>query len=222
MKKTYDLKGNKRKALCAVISKVTGEKATYLGPPSFAYQIGDIKVGRDATVENISEEIHQALLEAGFEELPLLSEEPEKDTEPAMEISAPSFSVAQPLLNEEDLGKLDNLLKAKGPLIQKALQADQITYEIGDDKLIFRWFNQMPEPETIQATIVLIDKIVQHVINRKFISAKLTETDNEKYTFRTFLLSLGLIGPEYKEVRKTLMRHLSGNAAFRKPQKTNK
>ena len=40
-------------------------------------------------------------------------------------------------------------------------------------------------------------------------------TDNEKYTFRCFLLRLGFIGNEYKQSRKILLRNLSGSSAFK-------
>lgn len=42
-----------------------------------------------------------------------------------------------------------------------------------------------------------------------------TDTDNEKYTFRTWLNSLGMIGDEYKEIRKELLKNLDGNPSFR-------
>jgi hypothetical protein len=39
--------------------------------------------------------------------------------------------------------------------------------------------------------------------------------ENEKYTFRCFLLRLGFIGEEYKETRKVLLKNLSGSSAFK-------
>lgn len=49
--------------------------------------------------------------------------------------------------------------------------------------------------------------------------AKVKPTDNEKYTFRTWLTRLGMIGDGYKEIRKELLQNLSGNSAFRKGKK---
>lgn len=49
----------------------------------------------------------------------------------------------------------------------------------------------------------------------KRVSSKPTETDNDKYAFRCFLLRLGFIGNEYKTARKILLRNLTGNSAFR-------
>ena len=41
------------------------------------------------------------------------------------------------------------------------------------------------------------------------------DTDNDKYTFRCFLLRLGFIGNDYKATRKVLLKNLTGNSAFR-------
>lgn len=38
---------------------------------------------------------------------------------------------------------------------------------------------------------------------------------NPAFTFRTFLLRLGLIGPEYKNVREHLLKNLPGDRAWR-------
>lgn len=49
----------------------------------------------------------------------------------------------------------------------------------------------------------------------KHSSPKERQTDNEKYTFRTWLLRLGFIGDRYKDARNQLLRNLGGNSAFR-------
>ena len=51
--------------------------------------------------------------------------------------------------------------------------------------------------------------------NAKRVVAKETETDNDKYAFRCFLLRLGFIGAEFKTERKILLRNLAGSSAFR-------
>ena len=40
-------------------------------------------------------------------------------------------------------------------------------------------------------------------------------SENPAFTFRTFLLRLGLIGPEFKNVRKNLLKNLPGDPACR-------
>jgi CRISPR/Cas system-associated protein endoribonuclease Cas2 len=41
------------------------------------------------------------------------------------------------------------------------------------------------------------------------------EVENEKYSFRCFLLKLGFIGDGYKVARKILLSRLEGNSAWR-------
>ena len=45
-------------------------------------------------------------------------------------------------------------------------------------------------------------------------------TENACFTFRTFLLRLGLIGPEYKNVREHLLENLEGDKAWRYDKST--
>ena len=45
-----------------------------------------------------------------------------------------------------------------------------------------------------------------------------THSSNEKYTFRTWLLRLGLIGDEFKTARHHLLKNLDGCIAWKDPQ----
>ena len=51
--------------------------------------------------------------------------------------------------------------------------------------------------------------------NAKRVTATEKEVPNEKYAFRCFLLRLGFIGAEFKEIRKNLLKRLEGSSAFR-------
>ena len=55
--------------------------------------------------------------------------------------------------------------------------------------------------------------------NAKRVTATEKAVDNEKYSFRCFLLRLGFIGAEYKLERKILLRNLlknlTGSSAFK-------
>ena len=52
---------------------------------------------------------------------------------------------------------------------------------------------------------------------QKGASRSRTQSPNEKYTFRTWLLRLGLIGDEFKTARMHLLKNLEGNIAWRDP-----
>lgn len=52
----------------------------------------------------------------------------------------------------------------------------------------------------------------------KCASRQKTHSTNEKYTFRTWLLRLGLIGDEFKTARLHLLEHLDGCIAWKDPE----
>lgn len=81
----------------------------------------------------------------------------------------------------------------------------------------FRLFNGTLHAGKIRSYIVFCLAISHQALTQKSASARRTHTDNEKYTFRCWLLRLGLIGEEFKNCRKHLMKALDGNSAWRNP-----
>lgn len=79
----------------------------------------------------------------------------------------------------------------------------------------FRLFNGTLHAGKIRSYIVFCLAASHQALTQKSASAKRTHTDNEKYTFRCWLLRLGLIGEEFKNCREHLMANLSGNSAWR-------
>jgi hypothetical protein len=73
----------------------------------------------------------------------------------------------------------------------------------------------MPEPDEAKAYTEFIAAICRMSKGQKRISATERSTDNEKFTFRVFLIRLGFVGDEYKVTRRILLRNLSGNSAWR-------
>lgn len=82
----------------------------------------------------------------------------------------------------------------------------------------FRLFNGTMHAGKIRSYIVFCLAISHQALKQKSASARRTHTDNEKYTFRCWLLRLGLIGYEYKNCRQHLMKALDGDAAWRTPR----
>lgn len=82
----------------------------------------------------------------------------------------------------------------------------------------FRLFNGTMHAGKIRSYIVFCLAISHQALKQKSASAKRTHTDNEKYTFRCWLLRLGLIGDEFKSCRVHLMKSLDGDSAFRTPR----
>ena len=73
----------------------------------------------------------------------------------------------------------------------------------------------------VRANITLALAISAQAINQRSTQMKKTPiSENPAFTFRTFLLRLGLIGEEYKNVRKHLLANLEGDLAWRYDKST--
>ncbi len=82
----------------------------------------------------------------------------------------------------------------------------------------FRLFNSTSHAGKIKAYIQLCLAISAQALNQKCASRQKTHSTNEKYTFRTWLLRLGLIGDEFKTARLHLLEHLDGCIAWKDPE----
>lgn len=82
--------------------------------------------------------------------------------------------------------------------------------------LEWRCFESTLHAGKVRANITLALAISAQAINQKKTVMRKTEiSENPAFTFRTFLLRLGLIGPEYKNVRAHLLENLPGDKAWR-------
>ena len=81
----------------------------------------------------------------------------------------------------------------------------------------FRLFNGTTHAGKIKAYIQLCLAIGAQALNQASASRRKTQTTNEKYTFRTWLLRLGLNGDEFKTARLHLLKHLDGCIAWKDP-----
>ena len=82
--------------------------------------------------------------------------------------------------------------------------------------LEWRCFESTLHAGKVRANITLALAISAQAINQKrTVMCKTEITENPAFTFRTFLLRLGLIGPEYKNVRDHLLESLPGDRAWR-------
>ena len=81
----------------------------------------------------------------------------------------------------------------------------------------FRMFNSTLHAGEVKSYIQLCLAISNQALVQKSASRSRTQSDNEKYTFRTWLLRLGLIGEEFATARKHLLKNLEGNIAWKDP-----
>ena len=94
--------------------------------------------------------------------------------------------------------------------------------KISTEKVTFTGFPTAPDHEHLTAFAQLAVLMNQQAISQKRIQAKDVNDENEKYALRTWLLRLGMNGPDFKETRKILMEKLSGHAAFRTDEEAQK
>ena len=81
----------------------------------------------------------------------------------------------------------------------------------------FRLFNSTLHAGRVKTYIQLCLAISNQALHQKGASRSKTQSPNEKYTFRTWLLRLGMIGDEFKTARGFLLEKLEGNIAWRDP-----
>lgn len=230
MEVRYNVTGARRKELVKVISDITGARAEYKFMPTCNYEIDYFTVTKDGTLlfsdRSDSEEVERVLegiAAAGFECEPQDgAENAEEETggktaepsENAPQGENVGLTVEIPL-DKVAVGNLTKLLEAKGGLIKKALGVSDLRFEIKEDRIAFPWFEELPDADAVKAYTDFIAKLCAMAKDAKRVTATEKEVDNEKYTFRCFLLRLGFIGAEYKADRKILLKNLSGSSAFK-------
>lgn len=136
-------------------------------------------------------------------------------TEKAPEEDKLTIAIPKESLTDSALEKLQKLIANKQTLFQRAFRTDSTEIEITEEKINFTWFSYTTDSDEIAAYTQFILRLCDMARDAKRVSSKPTETDNDKYAFRCFLLRLGFIGKEYKSAKKILLRNLTGNSAFR-------
>ena len=229
----YNVTGTERKRLADYISGFMGTEKKYLGAPTFAYRIGYLTVSKDGAVSfedrgyNSDIDALMAELEGqGFHTEDAIAKadtatQPdeasiEPEAAPTGESGGLTIQMPAASLPSEALVNLTSLLAAKGRLIRKALGVEALPVDVGSDTVSFPWFKGRDlDADEVKAYTHLIAALCDMARNQKRITAREKDTDNDKYAFRCFLLRLGFIGAEFKDERKILLRHLSGNSAFK-------
>ena len=214
MEVKYNVTGARRKELAKAAGEITGWPATYKGAPTFAYEIGDFTIDKDGTLSfgsmtdsGLVEKLLEGLSERGFE-----FEEPSEGL--VIEIPLEGFTDAA-------LENLDRLIASKAGLIKKAVGADALPVIRTETTLKFPWFSFNATGDEVSAYSRFIGALCTAAKEQKRVTAKEKPVDNEKFAFRVFLIRLGFVGDEYKQVRKILLRNLSGNSAFKNGVRPN-
>ena len=228
----YNQKGAARKALVKAISEIVGEDAKYLGAPGFGYEITqDFVVNRDGNLE-VSDRADSELVERVIEELyqrDFIAEDADKgeelaaaDGETALKLESQSriniHAFSDKPCTDAVLNNLRAIIASKHELFKKALGTTKnltVEYDSENEVLVTDWFNEVLDNARLEIYVVFEKALYKMAESATRVTAKGKPIDNEKFAMRTFLNRLGLIGSEYKPLRKELLKNLSGNSAHR-------
>ena len=97
-----------------------------------------------------------------------------------------------------------------------------IGFDFADNTITFKFLEGEVSSKKMKAYTQLVALLNQNAMALKHASAKSKDTDNDKFTFRVWLVKIGMIGDEYKIARKVLLERLEGNSAFRSGSKPEK
>ncbi len=211
----FTLKPKQRPKLAQEIGNILGTAPHYERVPSCAYVIAGYRLDKEGVLhipegaEETAKDLILQLRERGFQDDAEITEE--------VPVQQDKLTIVIPRESITDMA-LENLQKIianKQILLQRAFRTDNTEIEITDEKINFTWFPYTADGDELAAYTQFIPRLCDMARDAKRVSSKPTETDNDKYAFRCFLLRLGFIGKEYKTARKILLRNLTGNSAFR-------
>jgi hypothetical protein len=203
MQVKFNVTGRARKSLAAAISEILDQPINYKGAPTFSYSVGDYTLEKDGTLlfDGEMDSILDELKDRGY-----TLENPE-----ILSIGYPADG-----FSEEALANLRRMIAAKALLIQKALDMTALPIEVTDTEIRFPWFWAGITSEKANAYAQFIAALCKTAREKKHVTAKAPEHfENERFTMRVWLIGLGLVGDEYKLIRKLMCQPLSGNAAWR-------
>ena len=214
----FHLTGENRKTLVKAISEVIGIQAVYQFMPTCSYKIGECyTVTKEGNLE-ISDSADSKEAEHLMEELKKRGYDVPETAEP--ESTKLTVQMPADFFTQHTLSNLRQICENKAALFQAAFQTDSLDIISSDEKVEFPWF-KVEQDGDADAYCTFISMLCKFAKNQKRINNKPETTDNPKYTMRCYLLRLGMIGTEYKAVRKVLLRNLSGSSAFRKAGNSN-
>ena len=212
----FTLESKQRPKLAQEIGNILGTAPHYERVPSCAYDIAGYRLDKEGVLHILEgaesemvEYLIRQLRENGFQD------DAEVIEDVAVQQDKLTIAVPKEILTDTALENLQKIIVNKQTLLQRAFHTDSTEVEITEEKINFAWFPYTEDGDEITAYTQFISSLCDMARDAKRVSSKPTETDNDKYVFRCFLLRLGFIGKEYKTARRILLRNLTGNSAFR-------
>ncbi|MDR0883742.1 MAG: virulence protein [Oscillospiraceae bacterium] len=215
-----ELGERKRKELAVVLGAAFGTTPSYKGPPSYAYDAGRALIDQQGVLtlrkhsrfdKQAMEKMLAVLTEHGFKSR-LVDDNDEAKLE-----ATDKLTIQIPLDGFEgrSIENLRLLVASKATLIKKALGVCNLSIQESDGTIDFPWFDRIPTTEETAAYTQFITAMCDMAKRQQRILAVEKPTDNEKFTFRLFLVRLGMKGEEFAEARRILLRDLTGNGNWK-------
>ena len=233
----YNVTGDRRKALVAVMRDVLQDTTRYLGAPSFAFQVGVYTVDKNGTVacpegtdEGQIEMLIRELAHDGFsgERLgeatkpaePKAVEPDQLKKETPLTVDPDRLAVELPKdgMTPTTMENLRRLVASKETLLKKALGTDSLPITEHFDRIEFGWFRPTDDQAEIAAYYQLVHGLCELARTQKRVLASERPVNSDRYTLRCLLLRIGFIGDEFKTSRKILLRNLEGSSSYAKPK----
>jgi len=233
-----------RKEVVKTIAEHFGVTAKYLGTPSFAFEIRTPtetytvdRLGKIKNTEGLEMQLEEILNPT------ITSEENTVDeTESRIKLSIPIaghtgvtlrnfvnmiyskqglmkkvFELEEDIISE-DFVKAINEARIETLEDFKNIRADKyggLAFDFYTKIMTLNFLQNLTDIKLIEAGYCMALLINAKAKTQKYASAKIKTTDNDKFAFRTWLNSLGMIGDDYSETRKLLLKNLKGSSAFR-------
>jgi len=213
----YNVTGDRRKALVAVMRDVLQDTTRYLGAPSFAFQVGAYTI--DMLIRELAHDgfVGERIGATSNPSDPKAAEldQREQETPHIVDFDHLAIELLKDGMTPTAMENLRRLVASKATLLKKALDTDSLAITEHSDRIEFGWFRPTDDQAEISAYYQLVQGLCDLARTQKRGSATEQKVENDKYTFRCFLLRLGFIGENFKESRRILLKNLSGNSAFR-------
>lgn len=224
-----------RKALAQSLGEHLGVEIAYNGPPTFAYQVGDLLVERNGSISGPDDQVEAVC--GHLEAQGWLDREVEHRTIP---VPAEGMTGTQ-------LRNLIYALHSKQYLINRVLRRD--AFLVSDTLVEAIGSSECDQAEQLLAAIAstenaisgltldgqtatftfpstenttkdaalseLLHRMVENAKTATRVNPTELKPENEKYYLRGWLLRLGFAGAEGKEVRRALLEGLNGHTVFR-------
>lgn len=235
----YNVTGDRRKAMVAIMRDTLQDTTRYLGAPSFAFQVGAYTVDKNGMV-TCPDDTDPAQIDMLIRELERdgfvgdrvgevinptepKPAEPEQQENERPRIAGPdrlAIELPKDGMTSTAIENLRKLAASKATLLKKALGTDSLPITEHPDRIEFGWFRPTDDQTEIAVYYQLVQGLCELARSQQRVNAKEQIVENERYALRCFLLRLGFIGTEYKDARKILLKNLSGSAAFKGAKET--